>query len=261
MKVTILGCGGSDGVPMIGGPDGAGDWGQCDPHNPRNRRTRPSILVEQGADSLLVDAGPDLKQQMLENRIDRVTAVAFTHEHADHSHGLHELRRLASLSHRPMDAWASAETMQLLQLRFAYVFDAIPGSPYPPILQAKIFDGAFSVGGLSVQPFDQDHGFGVVTTGFRIGPVAYSTDVTDLAEASFAALAGVHTWIVDCQQMTPHPTHAHLEKTLAWIDRVQPRQAILTHMGTEMDYDSLRQACPPHVTPGHDGLCLMYDEK
>ena len=258
MKVTILGCGGSDGVPMIGGPNGKGDWGKCDPTNPRNRRTRASILVERGPDFLLIDASPDLKQQMLENSIDRVTAVAFTHEHADHTHGMHELRRLATLNYRPMDAWGSAETMQLLQLRFGYAFKPIAGSPYPPIFRAQVFDGAFTVGGLAVQAFDQDHGFGVVSTGFRFGPVAYSTDATALDEDAFAALDGIHTWIVDCQQMTPYPTHAHLDKTLDWIARVKPQRAVLTHMGPELDYATLSAACPLNVIPAHDGMRLSF---
>jgi phosphoribosyl 1,2-cyclic phosphate phosphodiesterase len=259
MKVTILGCGGSDGVPMIGGPDGTGDWGNCDPANPRNRRTRPSILVEAGETSLLVDASPDLKQQMIENRLDRVTAVAFTHEHADHSHGIHELRRLATLNQRPMDAWASADTMRQLQIRFGYAFEKIPGSPYPEILMAKIFDDTFEVGGLMVQPFDQDHGFGVTTNGFRFGPVAYSTDVAELDDAAYAVLSGIHTWIVDCQQLSPHPTHAHLEKTLGWIEKVAPQLAYLTHMGPDLDYEALQQDCPDNVAPAYDGMILDFD--
>lgn len=259
LRVTILGCGGSDGVPMIGGPDGKGDWGACDPENPRNQRSRSSFLVESESESLLVDTSPDLKQQMLDNRLDRVTAVLFTHEHADHSHGLHELRRLATLNRRPMDAWASAETLALLQARFDYAFRTLPGSPYPPILRARTIAGPFQIGDIPITPFDQDHGFGVVTLGFRFGPVAYTTDATDLDDAAFEALAGVDTWIVDCQQLTPHPTHAHLDKTLGWIERVKPQHAILTHMGPELDYDDVARRCPDHVVPGHDGLRLDFD--
>ena len=258
MKVTILGCGGSDGVPMIGGRDGRGDWGVCDPQNPRNRRLRPSILVEEGDCSLLIDASPDLKQQMLDNGLQRVTAVAFTHEHADHTHGIAELRRLASLNRRPMDAWGSAVTMELLEKRFPYAFEPLPGSPYPAILSPRVFGGAFDPGGMTVTPFDQDHGFGVVTTGFRIGPVAYTTDATDLDDAAFDAIAGVDTWIVDCQQMSPHPTHSHLEKTLAWIKKVAPRRAVLTHMGPDMDYAAVASRCPESVAPGHDGMVLTF---
>lgn len=258
MKVTILGCGGSDGVPMIGGPGAAGDWGDCDPENPRNRRSRPSILVKQGDDTLLIDASPDLRQQMLENRIDRVTAVAFTHEHADHSHGLHELRRLATLSNRPMDAWGSSETIAQLQLRFGYAFEPLAGSPYPAILKARQFDGPFTVGALQVTPFDQDHGFGFVTSGFRFGVLAYTTDATHLDDTAFAVLGGVDTWIVDCQQMTPHPTHSHFEQTISWIDRVKPRRAILTHMGPTLDYNALERLCPPGVEPGYDGMVLEF---
>lgn len=257
MKVTILGCGGSDGVPMIGGADGRGDWGDCDPENPRNRRFRPSILVEEGDCALLVDASPDLKQQMLENRLRRVTAVAFTHEHADHTHGIAELRRLATLNQRPMDAWGSQITMDLLQKRFPYAFEPLPGSPYPAILSARVFDGPFEVGGIQVTPFDQDHGFGVVTSGFRFGAIAYTTDATDLDAAAFDALDGVDTWIVDCQQMAPHPTHSHLGKTLAWIDRVRPRRAILTHMGPELDYAALAARCPNGIEPAYDGMVLV----
>lgn len=259
MKVTILGCGGSDGVPMIGGPDNKGDWGACDPGNPKNRRFRSSILVEAGDDAILVDAGPDLKYQMLAYGLSQVTAVLFTHEHADHTHGVHELRRLAQLNVRPMEAWGSVATMAELQTRFSYVFNPFPGSPYGPILTARTFEGPFRIGDIDVLPFDQDHGFGAVTTGFRFGPVAYTTDATTLDDKAFSALQGVDTWIVDCQQYRPHPTHSHLEKSLDWIARVRPRRAFLTHMGPELDYETLCSKCPTNVEPAWDGLQLQWD--
>jgi phosphoribosyl 1,2-cyclic phosphate phosphodiesterase len=252
MKVTILGCGGSGGVPLIGG-----EWGRCDPANPRNRRRRCSILVEDRGTTLLVDTSPDCREQLLDAEVRRLDAVLFTHAHADHLHGIDDLRQVNRLMRQVLPAYASPETLRTIRQRFEYVFAPLePGSGfYKPALEARPIDGTFRAGAIDVRPFEQDHGFST-TLGFRFGPVAYSTDVVALDEAAFAALAGIEVWIVDCLRREPHPTHSHLERTLGWIERVAPRRAIFTHMDVGFDYDELRRELPPHVEPGYDGLTI-----
>jgi phosphoribosyl 1,2-cyclic phosphate phosphodiesterase len=256
MRVTILGCGGSDGVPMVGGPDGRGDWGACDPAEPRNRRTRASIHVADGDTSLLVDTSPDLRDQLIANGIGRVTHVAYTHDHADHTHGLNELRRLARIRGGRMPIYADGDTLVRLRRRFGYAFEEAPGSPYPAILDAREIIGPFTAGSLSVVPFAQEHGFGQTTLGFRLGDFAYSTDTVGFSDDSFRAMEGISVWIVDCYGEERHPTHAHWPLVLSWIERVRPRRAILTHMGAGLDYRTLRSRCPPGVEPGYDGLVI-----
>lgn len=256
MRVTILGCGGSDGVPMIGGPDGAGDWGVCDPANPRNRRSRASVHISNGDASILIDTTPDLRDQLMANRIGRVTHVLFTHDHADHTHGINELRRLARLGGHRMPVYANPDTLSRLQRRFGYAFASPAGSPYPPILEGNLIVGPLRLGGVAVQPIKQDHGFGEWTLGFRIGGFAYSTDVVGFSAEAFAQLEGLDVWIVDCLGEKKHPTHADWRTTLRWIERVKPRRAILTHMGPGLDYETVRSRCPPGVEPGYDGMVI-----
>lgn len=257
MRVTILGCGGSDGLPRIGGPYGAGDWGVCDPDEPRNRRTRSSIHIETNGLGLLVDTSPDLRQQLLANRIGRVDAILYTHVHADHCHGINEVRRLTALSDRkPMPVYGSPETLSDITTRFAYIFESRSGSPYRPVAEAHEISGLFAVHGVDVAAFEQDHGFGQVTTGYRIGPMAYSTDLVRLDDEAFDALRGIDLWIVDCLQEAPHPTHANLELVLSWLERVDPKRAVLTHMSHDLDYRTLLQKCPAGVEPGYDGLTV-----
>ena len=256
MRVTILGCGGSDGVPMLGGPNGRGDWGACEPKNPRNRRTRASIHVADGDVGLLIDTSPDLRGQLLANGIARVTHVAYTHDHADHTHGVNELRRLARLAKRRMPVYAEADTLRRMRKRFGYAFETPDGSPYPPILEAHEVSGPFRTGDLAVTPFRQEHGFGQTTLGFRIGDFAYSTDTIGFSEDAFKTLAGVRVWIVDCFGDAPHPTHANWTLTLSWIERLRPARAILTHMGAGLDYESTRRRCPTGVEPGYDGMII-----
>jgi len=252
MKVTILGCGPSGGVPMIGE-----DWGACDRSNPRNRRRRASILVQERGATLLVDTSPDMRLQLLDAGIGRLDAILFTHAHADHTHGIDEVRALNRAMGEPMPIYASAETLTELRQRFAYIFrpqDPAAGAVfYKPALIPNTIDGPFEIAGVAVTPFAQDHGFSK-TLGFRFGAVAYSTDVVNLDEGAFAALAGVQVWIVDCYRRTPHPTHTHLARTLEWIDRVRPKRAILTHMDRELDYDTLCRELPAGVEPAYDGL-------
>lgn len=253
MKVTMLGCGGSGGVPLVGGV-----WGRCDPAEPRNRRRRVSVLVEEAGTAILVDTSPDFRQQMLDTDCRRLDAVLFTHAHADHVHGLDDLRSLNRVMKTAIPVYADAATLRELRTRFAYAFRALePGSHYyKPTLEAtEIATTPFRVGAIEVVPFIQDHGY-TQTLGFRFGRFAYSTDVVRLDEAAFAALEGVDTWIVDCLRDEPHPTHSHLEQTLEWIRRIAPSRAILTHMSELLDYRDLVARLPPGVEPGYDGLVV-----
>jgi len=256
MKVTILGCGGSGGVPLASREPG-GFWGACDPANPKNRRRRVSIHVEDGATSLLVDASPDLRLQLLDNGITRLDAVLFTHAHGDHCHGIDDLRALSYSQGGPVDAFMDAKTQGRLTRRFDYVFatSCNPDSLYPAVLNDRAVDGPFQVGETRVVPFVQQHGPDT-SLGFRFGPAAYSTDLSSLDEAGFAALEGVKLWVVDCLRYNPHPTHTHFDQTMEWIARVKPERAILTHMNHEVDYDELAARCPPGVEPGYDGLVV-----
>ncbi len=252
MKITILGCGSSGGVPLIGN-----QWGNCDPANPRNRRTRVSIMVEQDDAAILVDTPPDMHQQFITCNIQRVTAVLYTHAHADHCHGIDELRSLNWLMKKSIDVYANAQTMDELEIRFPYIFHGRPASNnyYKPAITPHIIDGTFVVDGVKVEPFEQDHGYGT-TLGFRFGDFAYSTDAKNLDENAFNVLKGVKVWIVDCAREAPHPTHAHFEQTLAWIDRVKPEQAYLTHLNHTMDYAKIAAKCPPGVWPAYDGQVI-----
>ncbi|MGE0736753.1 MAG: MBL fold metallo-hydrolase [Alphaproteobacteria bacterium] len=256
MRVTILGCGGSNGVPALGGAGGRGDWGRCDPTNPKNRRRRVGILVEEGPTRLLVDTSPDLREQLLDAGADSLSAVLYTHEHADHSHGLHELRRLSKLADKRLDVYADPRTLKLLSQRFAYAFVRNAESSYPPILTGHELNARFTVGGLEIRPFEQDHGLDMRSIGYRIGSMAYSTDVHKLDEAAFGMLEGIELWIVDCLREAPHPTHSHFAQTLEWIARVNPKRAILTHMDESVDYETLRAKCPPGVEPAFDGMVV-----
>jgi phosphoribosyl 1,2-cyclic phosphate phosphodiesterase len=260
MKITLLGTGGSAGVPMIGGPDGSGDWGLCDPKEPRNRRTRTSIVVE-AADQqrLLVDTSPDMRSQLLACRIAGVDAILFTHAHADHITGLDDVRILNRIAGRPLPAFASAETLEELSRRFSYAFR--PWEPphfYRPVLEAHPVEPIATVNaaGMALRLFPQAHGR-TTTLGFRIGGFGYSTDVVALSEAALAALEGVDTWVVGCFLRTDaHWTHANLPTVLAWVEQLRPRRTILTHMGTEMDWAWMQAHLPEGVEPGYDGLVL-----
>ena len=254
MRVTILGCGGSGGVPLLGL-----GWGACDPANPRNRRRRVSILVEQGDATILVDSSPDLRQQLLDAGCDRLDAVLFTHDHADHSHGIDDLRFVKRPSGGPLPAYGDAATLATLAGRFDYIFrqkEIGSGILYRPFLERRQLAGPFAVAGLPVTPFEQDHGYDTKTVGYRIGNMAYSTDVVGLSDAAFEVLAGLDLWVVDCLRFEPHPTHAHFDLTMQWIERARPRRAVLTHLNHMVDYDVLAARCPPGVEPGYDGLVV-----
>jgi phosphoribosyl 1,2-cyclic phosphate phosphodiesterase len=257
-RVTLLGSGGSAGVPMIGGPDGAGDWGECDPAEPRNRRTRASILIERNAGVVLVDTGPDMREQLLACRVPRVDAVIYTHAHADHILGLDDVRILNRIVDRPIEAFATQATLDDLEARFPYAFK--PWQPpgfFRPVLVPRPVDPGDTVemAGMSVRLFDQDHGF-TRSLGLRVGAFAYSTDAVALDEAAFAALAGVDTWLVGCFQRHAHRTHAWLGRVLTWVERVRPRRTILTHMGTDMDFSAISARLPAGVEAGYDGMVV-----
>ncbi len=256
MKVTILGCGGSGGVPLADGSPG-GDWGACDPAEPRNRRLRVSVLVEAGGRAILIDTSPDLRRQILDFGVSRVDALLYTHAHADHCHGMDELRTIAYRQGSPIPAYMSARTREHLTERFGYALasSADPGSLYRPLLDDREIDGPAEIAGMTVEPFVQQHG-PETTLGFRIGGFAYSTDVSALDEAAFAALEGLDLWVLDALRYRPHPTHAHIAQSLAWIARVRPRRAVLTHLNHEVDYAELAARCPEGVEPGYDGLAI-----
>ncbi len=263
MRVIVLGCGGSTGVPAIGGADGAGDWGECDPREPRNRRTRASIVVESEAGSrLLVDTSPDMRSQLLACRIPAIDSVLFTHAHADHITGLDDVRVLNRIIDRPLDAFGTAKALDEIVGRFGYAFR--PWQPpgfYRPVLTERRVepDATIRTASLEVQLFNQDHGF-TESLGLRVGGFGYSTDVVELDDAAFAALEGVDTWLVDCFQRTPHRTHAHFERVLAWASRVGARRTVLTHMGSDLDWAWMLAHLPPGVEPAYDGLILDFPD-
>ncbi|MGH7040694.1 MAG: MBL fold metallo-hydrolase [Acetobacteraceae bacterium] len=259
MRVVLLGSGGSAGVPMIGGADGTGDWGNCDPAEPRNRRTRTSIVVENPAGQrLLVDTSPDLRTQLLACGIPGIDAILFTHAHADHITGLDDVRILNRIAGRPLPAFATASVLAELDARFPYAFR--PWQPpgfFRPVLETRPIEAGETVqiSGLPVRTFVQDHGYGL-SLGLRIGAFGYSTDVVRLDRAAFDALSGVETWVVDCFGLSPHPTHAHLDLALAWAARVGARRTVLTHLGTDMDWASVARQLPANVELAFDGMVL-----
>jgi phosphoribosyl 1,2-cyclic phosphate phosphodiesterase len=252
MKITMLGCGPSTGIPAIGGV-----WGACDPADSRNRRRRASLLIESRGKVILVDTGPDMRAQLLDAEVTGLDAVILTHAHADHLHGIDDLRSVNRLIKKPIPLYTDAASLAEMRRRFDYIFEHPPAADpfYKPSLEPHIIDGPFTAAGLPVVPFVQDHGYSL-TLGLRIGTFGYSTDVTELDDAAFAALAGIELWIVDCLRYDPHPTHSHLAKTLGWIERIRPRRAVLTHMDRQLDYRELAAQLPPGIEPGQDGLVL-----
>jgi len=260
MRIILLGTGGSAGVPLIGGKDGAGEWGRCDPTEPRNRRRRTSIVIESGQGTrLLVDTGPDLRGQLLSCRVPRIDAVLYTHAHADHITGIDEVRILNRIVDRPLEAFATSATLDELTRRFAYAFRPWdPPNFYRPVLVAREVAAGETVDvvGMTVKMFSQNHGR-TESLGLRIGAFGYSTDVVALDDEAFAALSGIDTWVVGCfLRDGRHWTHANLETVLRWNERIQPRRTVLTHMGTDMDWAWLKANLPPRVEPGYDGMTL-----
>lgn len=256
LEIVILGCGSSGGVPR-----GDGDWGVCDPAEPKNRRSRCSLLARRrgpdGETNVLIDTSPDLRAQALAAELTHVDAVLYTHDHADQTHGIDDLRVFAIRSRRRIPAWMDKATREALYQRFRYIFESVEG--YPAILEARdlpphgepwMIHGAG--GPIPVATFDQAHG-PIRSVGYRLGPVAYSSDVSDLDDAAMDAVRGCDLWIVDALRMTPHPTHAHLERTLDWIAAAQVRRAVLTNLHIDMDYGTLCSIVPSNVEVGFDG--------
>ena len=259
LEVRILGCGSSGGVPRLG--EGAPNWGVCDPDNPKNRRTRCSILVTQGQGRVLVDTSPDLREQLLAARIGRIDGVLVTHDHADQTHGIDDLRVLVlNQEGQMLNLWSDHHALASLKHKFAYIFQSQRGSGYPPIVTAHQLPepfAPFDIAGVPVLAFGVGHGR-IRSLGYRFGPVAYTPDCDALDDEAYAALQGLDCWIVDALRRTPHPSHAHLERTLEWIARVKPKRAVLTNMHVDMDYDTLKRELPPGVEPAHDGMTLLF---
>jgi phosphoribosyl 1,2-cyclic phosphate phosphodiesterase len=261
IRVRLLGTGPSQGVPAIGGADERGDWGACDPADPRNRRTRTSCLIESGQGTrLLVDTGPDTRAQLLAAGAARLDAVFYTHSHADHVMGLDELRQVNRVTGRPLPVYGREETLEELRGRFAYAFREATRGFYRPALEPRpVSPGeTLRLPGIEALILDQDHQV-MRTLGFRIGRFAYTTDVVRFPEESLAALKGVETWVVGCFQRQPHPVHAGISDVLGWAERLRPRRVILTHMSSSLDFATLRGELPAGVEPGFDGQELLIE--
>jgi phosphoribosyl 1,2-cyclic phosphate phosphodiesterase len=261
LTYTILGCGSSMGVPRV-----ALGWGDCDPHNPKNRRRRCSMLITRTdarglRTRVLIDVTPDLRYQLLDAEVDWLDGVLITHEHADHTHGIDDLRPLFVHKRRKVDVYLDEATSRALHARFGYCFMTPPGSEYPPIVhECRLTPGrAVTISGqggdIEATPVLQGHG-DIPSLGFRIGNVAYSADIKNLPDESLPLMAGLDVWVVDALRKAPHPSHLNLDEALYWIDRVRPRRAILTNLHTDMDYATLRASLPPHIEPGYDGMAF-----
>jgi phosphoribosyl 1,2-cyclic phosphate phosphodiesterase len=261
LTFTILGCGSSMGVPRA-----AFGWGACNPNNPKNRRRRCSLLVERstgdsGSTSVLVDTSPDLREQLLAADVRELDAVFYTHAHADHSHGIDDLRPLFLHARKRVDVYLDEATDRELRKKFGYCFETPPGSEYPAIVQAHpaVAGRPINVNGaggtISVLPVLQQHG-DIYSLGYRFGGLGYSCDVNGVPDESLAAFSGLDVWILDALRYDPHPSHFSLDDALHWIERLRPKRAILTNLHSDLDYEELRAKLPPHVEPAYDGLKL-----
>jgi phosphoribosyl 1,2-cyclic phosphate phosphodiesterase len=264
LKFTILGCGSSGGVPRP-----ALGWGNCDPNDSKNRRRRTSLLVERhngvGVTRVLVDTSPDLREQLLDADADRLDGVLYTHEHADHTHGIDDLRAFFIKQRQLIDVYVDEQTGETLRTRFGYCFKSPPGSEYPPIVREhRLAAGqpltiAGQGGAILALPVLQMHG-DIASYGFRFGNVGYSCDLSGMPDASAAALTDLDVWIVDALRERPHPSHFSVADALTWIGRLKPRRAILTNLHADLDYQSLRAKLPSHIEPAFDGLSFDVAE-
>ena len=260
MRVTILGCGSSGGVPRLGG-----HWGDCDPGEPRNHRRRCSALVERitdaGTTTVLIDTSPDMRSQLLDAGVGRLDGVLYTHAHADHVHGLDDLRMIVINMRARLPVWADAPTRAALLERFGYAFIRPEGSMYPPILEMNDIDGDVTIdgpgGALTFSPFLVNHG-GMDALGFKMNNVAYLPDVVSIPEDAWSQLQGLTCWIVDALRRAPHPTHSHLAQTLDWIAALTPDHAVLTNTHNDLDYRTLAAETPDHIEPAYDGMVLRF---
>lgn len=260
LAITILGCGSSGGVPRVGS-----GWGACDPTNPRNRRRRCSVLIErrsaEGTTRALVDTSPDLREQLLDAGVNHLDAVLYTHQHADHTHGIDDLRPLVIAMRQRIPVYADRVTSELLFARFGYCFEAPSGSPYPPILEAHLMkpgNGIHIQGNgkpIAILPFHLVHG-DIDSLGFRIDKIAYAPDVSVMPDESLPHLEGLDVLIIDALRYTPHPTHFSVSEALSLIEQVKPKRAVLTNLHSDLDFDALRSELPPHVEPAFDGMVI-----
>ncbi len=259
LKVSILGCGSSGGVPLING-----DWGRCDPTNPRNRRRRPSILVETAGKTILVDTGPDLREQLLAfGPPERIDAVILTHHHADHLNGLDDIRHFVHKQGQTIPVYLLPEDAAHVREHFSYVVKGFAW--YPPLIDIHEVEpgtgiARIAVEGVPVDIWRQPHGQ-IETIGMRLGPFAYSTDCVDLSAEVLNQLRDwqLKVWMADAARIKPHPAHAHLQMTLDWMQQVQPQRGLLTHMSEYLDYEATRAACPAFVEPAYDGMELIIE--
>jgi len=263
LTFTILGCGSSGGVPRP-----ALGWGDCNPANPKNRRRRTSLLVERrnGASvtRVLIDTSPDLREQLIEAEVDWLDAVLFTHEHADHTHGIDDLRGLFIHRRKRVPVYLDDRTSQVMQQRFGYCFEQPPGSEYPPIVRAHRLTPGEPVpvdgegGRITALPILQEHG-DIPSLGFRFGGLAYSCDLSGLPPASVTALAGLDVWIVDGLRYTQHPSHFSISDALRWRERFKPKRAVITNMAADVDYEAVKAMLPDGVIPAYDGIRLTVE--
>ena len=255
MRITVLGCGSSIGVPSIGN-----NWGKCDPNNPKNRRRRCSILVESDSSVILVDTSPDLREQLLDANVQKIDGVLFTHGHADHTHGLDDLRPMFWRMKEQIPVYADQETLSMLEYRFDYMFKKAESSPpyfRVPLAASRIDGDTITIGDIEIEPYLQDHGVSGNSLGFIFNQrFAYSTDVAEMESETLNQLKGLDVWIVDCLRESKSLAHSDIDKTLAWIKEVKPTKAFLTHMTSDIDYEQISRKLPSNVEPAYDGLII-----
>ncbi|WP_136657332.1 MBL fold metallo-hydrolase [Nitratireductor sp. XY-223] len=261
-RFTLLGCGSSPGVPRV-----TGDWGACDPSNPKNRRLRASLLIEQTdangkTTSVVIDTGPDFRTQMIAAGATRLDAVVYSHPHADHIHGIDDLRGFVYAQRKRIPVYADAPTMQRLREGFDYCFEKPNGSNYPPIVDGYLIENTEDPividgegGHITLLPFEQLHG-DITSLGFRVGNIAYCSDVSGFPDATPPKLRDLDVLIIDALQYKPHPSHLSLSEALEWIERLKPKKAVLTHMHIPLDYDTVARETPDHVEPAYDMMVL-----
>lgn len=260
LTFTILGCGSSGGVPRLGGI-----WGDCNPDNPKNRRSRCSLLIERsgpgGTTTVLIDTSPDMRHQLLRENVGELDAVVYTHAHADHVHGIDDLRMIVFNMRKRVPVWADGPTQDALLSRFGYAFVQPHGSPYPPILDLFGIDGDITISGaggdITLSPLEVEHGT-IDALGFRVHDVLYMPDVSAIPEAVWPALSGLKCWILDALRRTPHPSHTHLEQSLEWIERAAPEMAVLTNMHVDLDYDAVEAETGDTIKAAFDGMRLTF---